>query len=100
MLLPLNKIAALLQIDETEALNFAVYFGVPRRHGLYDEREFMLAHIKHLRERIFGVVAVESATTEPPSPAHLGRGSSIGRRDRGRSHRGAGFCRNVNAHPR
>ena len=66
MLLPLQKIAQTLQIDETEALNFAIYFGVPRRHGLYDEREFMLAHIKHLRERIFGVVAVEAATPTPP----------------------------------
>jgi hypothetical protein len=66
MLLPLNKIAAMLQIDESEALNFAVYFGVPRRHGLYDEREFMLAHIKFLREKIFGVAAVQSVQTEPP----------------------------------
>lgn len=64
MLLPLNKIAETLQIDETEAMNFAIYFGVPRRGGLYDEREFMLAHIKHLRERIFGVVGVERATVK------------------------------------
>jgi len=58
MLLPLNKLAAMLQIDETEALNFAIYFGVPRRGGLYDEREFLLAHIKFLREKIFGFAAV------------------------------------------
>jgi hypothetical protein len=66
MLLPLNKIAETLQIDESEALNFAVYFGVPRRHGLYDEREFLLAYIKFLREKIFGVAAVQTATTAPP----------------------------------
>jgi hypothetical protein len=65
VLLPLNKLAEEIQIAESEALNFVTYFGVRRRNGLYDEREFLLAHIKHLRERIFGVVGVERATSKP-----------------------------------
>ncbi len=84
MLLPLNKIAETLQIDETEVLNFAIYFGVPRRGGLYDEREFMLAHIKHLRERIFGVVGVERATAETTKTKPL-RARLITRKKRPRS---------------
>jgi hypothetical protein len=55
MLMPLNEIAQTLQIDESEALNFVVYCGVGRRNGLYDEREFLLAQIRYLREKVFGV---------------------------------------------
>jgi len=44
MLMPLNKIAEEIGVPESEAARLAIYFGVPRRSGLYEERKFLLAH--------------------------------------------------------
>jgi hypothetical protein len=68
MLMPLNRIAAEIQIEETEAHRVAIYGNLQRRAGFYDDRDFLRAYVKILHERLRSHGPSETHDYEPRLP--------------------------------
>jgi hypothetical protein len=67
MLMPLNKIAREIGVEESEARRLAIYAGLRRESGCYDDREFFKSYITQLHEKLYGTAAAETRLAEKPS---------------------------------
>jgi hypothetical protein len=73
MLMPLNKIADEIGVQESEARRLAIYAGLRRERGCYHDRECLRIYINFLHERLYGFalldepLADETPTTRKPA---------------------------------
>jgi hypothetical protein len=67
MLMPLNKIAEEIGVQESEAIRLATYAGLRReRGGYYDDGQFLRIYVKFLHEKLYSFAAVEPTVDEKP----------------------------------